>query len=211
VPTHPLRRAFRVSPRRLACATALVSALLAFSASPTLAATTPATQCSGQTFSQPFTSFGDLSYYTLLPGSDFNSWGSGWQLRGGAGVVTTKRADGSIGNVLNLPSGSRAVSPPLCVTLDYQTARTWVHNVVGSEGVTVSVSYAGTSTACNPQSIGVVTGQQSNWALSNSLNIHPEIAGTAAGTREVRFTFVAGGRVSDFQIWDFWVDPRMNK
>jgi hypothetical protein len=211
VPTHPLRRASRVSPRRLACATALVSALLALAASPTLAATTPATQCTGQTFSQPFTSFGDLNYYTLLSGSDFNSWGSGWQLRGGAGVVAARRADGSIGNVLNLPSGSRAVSPPLCVTLDYQTARTWVHNVIGSEGVTVSVSYTGTSTETNPQSVGIVAGQQSRWTLSNSLSIHPELAGTSGAAAEARFTFVAGGRLSDFQLRDFWVDPRMNR
>jgi hypothetical protein len=44
--------------------------------------------------------------------------------------------------VLDLPSGSKAVSPTICVTTEFPTARTMVRNVVGAEGVFFYVSYA---------------------------------------------------------------------
>ena len=91
------------------------------------------------------------NYYSQVPGqTDANFVGTGWALSGGARIVSTVRADGRTGTVLELPSGAVAISPPICVTSGYPTARTMVRNVVGSEGVFVSVSYAG----ANYQSTG---------------------------------------------------------
>jgi hypothetical protein len=113
---------------------------------------------------------------------------------------------GQIGRVLDLPSGSTAVSPPMCVASDYPTARTMVRDVVGSEGVHTFVSYAGTKTAINPQNTGQVHGNGTAWTLSNPFRVHP---GNLPGWQMVQFTFVPGGKTSDFQVYNFYVDPRM--
>ena len=80
-----------------------------------------------------------------------------------------------------------------------------MRDVVGSEGVFFYVSYAGTNTWNNPQNTGQVHGQQTNWTLSNPVNVQPS---NTPGWQLVRFTFVAGGKTSDFQIYNFYVDPR---
>ena len=94
----------------------------------------------------------------------------------------------------------------MCVATDYPTARTMVRDVVGSEGVGTYVSYAGTKTAINPQNTGQVHGKGTSWTLSNPFNLHP---GNRPGWQMVQFTFVPGGKTSDFQIYNFYVDPRM--
>jgi hypothetical protein len=189
--------------------------LVGLSTTPALAASTaPApssssSACPGQTFSQPFTAYNDVNYYTLNPGGDFvNATQAGWKLSGGAEIVKTTRPDGTTGTVLNLPSKAQAISAPMCVTLEYQTARVFVRNVKGSEGVAVSLAYANTSTANKPQFTGTIYGKAGSWAPSEPFNVQPEIAGSKEGPREVRFVFVAGGSASDFQLYDLYVDPR---
>jgi hypothetical protein len=101
--------------------------------------------------SQPLLSVGDSNWYTLTPGESVDAFGGGWTLSGGAQIQTTRLADGQTSQVLNLPSGSKAVSPVMCVDDGYQTARSEVRNVVGSQGVFFYVSYEGTNTWNNPQ------------------------------------------------------------
>jgi len=166
--------------RYFGCVAGFCLVLLGLSAAPALAAGSPPTtptSCEGQTFSQPFTAQNDFNYYTLVPGGEFNSASEGWTLSRGAQIVQTTRPNAATGGVLNLPSGSRAVSPPVCVTLQYQTARVWVRNVRGAAAVTVGVAYAGTPTATNPKAVGQVHGQQSSWTLSEPFNLEPQIAG----------------------------------
>jgi len=160
--------------------------------------------CSAPALTQPFLSARDSNWYTLAPGETPGSFGgAGWSLSGGASVAAGQNGAGS---VLNLPSGSQAISPPMCVSAGYPTARTMVRNVVGGEGVQVFVAYAGTKTQSQAQNVGQVHGQGAGWSLSSPLNIHP---GNMAGWQLVRFTFVPGGKSSDFQLYDFWVDPKM--
>jgi hypothetical protein len=156
--------------------------------------------------SQPLLSVGDSNWYTLTPGESVDAFGGGWTLSGGAQIQTTRLADGQTSQVLNLPSGSKAVSPVMCVDDGYQTARSEVRNVVGSEGVVFYVSYEGTNTWNNPQNTGQVHGQQTNWTLSDPVNVQPS---NTPDWQLVRFTFVPGGTRSDFQIYDFYVDPRI--
>jgi hypothetical protein len=93
--------------------------LAAFAAAPSQAAVPDASTCSTQAFSQPFLSAGDSNWYTLVPGQSSGSFdGAGWTLSAGARVVSTTLADGSTASVLDLPSGSKAVSPTICVTSD---------------------------------------------------------------------------------------------
>jgi hypothetical protein len=162
--------------------------------------------CAMPSFSQPFLSLGDRNWYTLVPGETPGSFdGTGWQLSGGASIITTTLADGSTTSILDMPSGSTAVSPPICVTSDYPRARTMVRDVRGSEGVSFYVGYEGTNTWDTPRNTGQVHGRQTNWSLSDPVNIQPE---NVPGWQPVRFTLVAGGKRSDFQLYDFYVDPR---
>jgi hypothetical protein len=182
------------------------------SAAPALAGTSSISPvdtsgCSAPQLSQPFLSAKDSNWYTLVPGQSTDNFaGGGWTLSGGAQVTGAQLADGQTGSVLDLPSGSSAVSPPMCVSSDYPTARTMVRDVVGSQGVHISVSYAGTKTGDQPQNVGQVHGQQADWTISNSFNVHP---GKLPGWHLVQFTLTPGGQNSDFQVYNFWVDPRM--
>jgi hypothetical protein len=170
-------------------------------------AVTDPSQCSQPTLTQPFTAWNDFNWYTLVDGQTPGSFdGTGWTLSGGARVVTTTLADGTTTTVLDLPSGSKAVSPTVCITSAYPTARTMVRNVKGSEGVFFYVSYAGTSTWNNPKNTGQVHGTGTAWTLSGAVNVQPS---NVIGWQLARFTFVPGGNTSEFQIYNFYVDPRM--
>ncbi len=195
--------------RQLSVTAAICSAALGLSAASALAASSPPAPatCAGQTFSQAFAAYGDTNEYTLVQGGNFNSASEGWELSKGAQIIN---AAGPKGGVLDLPSGAVAVSPPVCVTLEYPTARVFVRDVKGSEGVAIGLAYAGTNrTVASPQNVGQVHGQQTSWTLSNPINVQPQIAGPNEGTREARFVFTAGGNTSEFQLSGLYVDPRM--
>lgn len=179
----------------------LVSGLAATSALASTTTPVDTSACSPHQLSRPFLSAKDANWYTAVPIVD-----AGWILSGGARITTTTQADGQSGPVLDLPSGAKAISPTICVDSTYPTARTLVRNVIGAEGVSFAVSYAGTKTWDIPQNTGQVHGDHSGWTLSSPINLHP---GNRPGWQVVRFTFTAGGKTSDFQIYNFWVDPRM--
>lgn len=179
------------------------------SAAPTNSESGRAT-CPGQVFSQPFAAYGDTNEYTLAPGGLFNSPSEGWELSNGAQIVSATQPNGTRGGVLNLPSGAVAVSPPMCVTLAYQTARAWVHDVKGWGGVELGVAYAGTNrTVENPQEVGLMYPTQGEWTPASAIFIWPQIAGYAEGTREVQFVLTSEGYSSDFQLDGLYVDPSM--
>jgi hypothetical protein len=216
--------------RKIACTASVVAGMLGFAAAPALAKDglsgdqqAPAAVnavlavCPNQTFSQPFEALGDVNYYTLVEGSEFNSPSEGWELLGGAHVVGTTRPDGSIGSALDLPGGSAAVSPPVCVTLQYPTARMWTNTVQGKSNVAVSVAYANTRTAGRPKQVDTIqeeNGGQGNkedasWTLSRPFDVRPELGGKVEETRQVRFTFTSSAKGSDVHLYGLYVDPRM--
>jgi hypothetical protein len=169
---------------------------------PAMAATQ---SCSNPLLTQAFLGWGDSNQYTPAPGESADSFaGSGWTLSGGASIITTTLADGSTGPVLNLPSGSVAVSPVMCVNSAMPTARTMIRDVAGSEGVFFYINYPN---APGWKNTGQVHGQGNNWSLSGSVNIQTNgLAGWTLG----QFEFVGGGNPqnpSDFQLYNFYVDP----
>jgi hypothetical protein len=161
----------------------------------------PVSACSHGAFSQPFLAFKDRNLYTLAPGGDFEG-PSSWELSRGASI----QGDADRGGVLDLPSGAQATSPPMCITSDYPKARLFVRNVAGSEGVGFFVSYLRNGVWTAPKSTGQFHGDESDWTLSNRMNVQPS---STPGWQQARFTFVAGGTESRFQVDDFWVDPKM--
>lgn len=167
--------------------------------------------CPGQTFSQPFESLGDSNFYTLVSGSQFIEGQEGWELFHGAQIADEARPDGSSGGVLDLPSGSFAVSPPVCVTLQYPTARAWIQALGSAGSLNVGVFYAGTGYG---PALGKPVGRLGatsggGWTLSEPFNVKPELGGGTEGTREVRFVFANLSRGTEFQLSGVYVDPRM--
>jgi hypothetical protein len=171
-----------------------------------------AQECRDPLIVHPFTPWGDLRDYVLVPGGDFSDPSSGWQLTGGATIVNATQSDGTAGGVLDLPGGAVAVSPTVCVDINYPTARVQSRTLRGRGGVAVAVAYQDTKTQFRPRLVDVVTNRGSGWALSRDIQIRPQIAGRESGWRRVAFVFAAGGtRSSEFQIDDLHVDPRMSR
>jgi len=99
----------------LAMVTALV-ALAAASASPAAASDGSLLGCGYQPV-HPFMRFLDPLPYTLLPGGDFESGAQGWKLTKGARVVSGNEPFLPGSRSLQLPAGSSATSPPMCMGL----------------------------------------------------------------------------------------------
>jgi hypothetical protein len=186
----------------------LSTALLALAASaPAHATTLDTSMCTNPPLSQSFLPWGDQRYYAPMPGETASSFdGTGWTLTGGAKIITTTLHDGTTSTVLDLPSGSKAVSPEVCVTSDYPVARGWVRDVKGSEGVFFYVSYAGTSTWATPKNTGQIHGPGTSWGPVTPVNLQPY---NAAGWQPMRITLIPGGNTSEFQVSDLELDPRM--
>jgi hypothetical protein len=165
--------------------------------------------CTAPPLWQPLLAIGDSNWYTLPPGETVDNFtGSGWTLTGGARITSAMLADGATGSVLDLPTGSQAVSPILCVNSGYKTVRTEVRDLAGSAGVHFSVSYEGTNSWSTPVDTGLVHGQQTKWTMSDPVNVQPA---NITGWQLVRFTLVPAGIKSDYQIYNFWLDPRMSR
>jgi hypothetical protein len=189
------------SKRSLGLSASLAVVLLALGAAPALAATPVDTSgCSAPPLSQPFTSANDFNWYAYAPGESAGSFaGTGWTLSGGAKIVSTGLADGTTGSVLDLPSGSKAVSPVMCVSSDYAQAKAMVHTVLGGGGVGLYVAYEGTSTWGNPQHTGDLNGPGSGWGLSGQVNLQPA---NQAGYQLVQITLQANGDNNEYQVYD---------
>jgi hypothetical protein len=185
-------------------------------ASPALASTTitnspPAsvdgTPCAPLTFSQALLSVGDSAWYTMVPGESPDALaGNGWTLSGGASIKTTTLADGTSGQVLDLPSGGSAYSPAVCIDEGFQEARTEVRDIKGSEGIFFYIQRWGSKGWGSAQNTGQI--HSARWALSGEMNLNNNVSGWEL----VRFEFKGGGNVtnpSEFQMYNFWLDPRM--
>jgi hypothetical protein len=200
---------------RLIVSAAAVTAVLT-TASPALAATAQAppplpplddTACALQPLSQPLLAFGDTNYYVLAPGGTFSS-AAGWYLTGGATIASTVQPDGSTGGVLALPSKAQASSPVMCITNDFPMARLFARTVTGGDNVFLNVQYWRNRGWTAPKYTGAFTGAKGSWKLSGELPIAPS---PRSGWQQVRFTLLAGGKNSKFQIDNFWVDPRASR
>lgn len=191
---------YRSITRRAAGLAVLLAAVAGGTAQAATPATTPGCSQPSYTFSQPFGSLNDSNWYTLAPGQSVDSFtGRGWTLTGGAKLVTTTLADGSVGTVLDLPAGATAVSPAMCVNSQYPDARFDVRQAVGGPGLGVSVAY--TNSKSGGQSSGVVNGD-STWSVSRDVQLH---AGSLVGWQQAQYTFVGGQ--GGAQVYDFYVDP----
>ena len=158
--------------------------------------------CTVPTLMQPFAPMSDANYYAPLPGESWDSFsGTGWTLSGGAKVVTTTVADGATGTALDLPPSATAVSPAICLTNDYPSARGQIRSLSGPGGVKVTVTYLVTK----QQSAGFLTSISNAWSLTAPVNLNPSSI-TGWQLAQVSFT-VTNNR--EYQLSNFYVDPKM--
>jgi hypothetical protein len=161
--------------------------------------------CTTFGFSEPFLTWKDQNSYELIPGESVGSFdGTGWQLFGGATIVTTTLADGTTGQVLDLPAGSYAVSPVFCVQSNYPSARMMMRQVGKGPGVTFGTAFASRPDA---QTGGQVNSSLDTWKLSNVLQLHQS---NAAGWQPMQIGLVAGNQ-GEYQVYNLYVDPHMAK
>jgi hypothetical protein len=184
----------------------LAAVLGAVAASPAHAATTTldASSCSPPPVFQPFLSWGDSHWYAMVPGENLDNFaGTGWTLSGGAKLTTQTLADGHTGLVLDMPSGSKAVSPEMCIGDGYPIAKTIIRYGSGDSG---SVAFTPYDLTTGTKLGTMQLPGSAKWSLTPPVNVLP---GAISGWHIMQFTYVAGGKNSDFQIYDFGVDPRM--
>ena len=168
------------------------------------ATTAPDTSwCSNPPLYQPFLAWGDTNSWALLPGEGLdNLAGTGWTLNGGATISTQTLADGSTGRVLDMPSGSTAVSPPMCVGDGYPIAKTLI--LAKSKG---SVAFTPYDLSSGRQMGTMQLPGKPNWSLTPPVNVLP---GAVQGWHIMQFTYLAARNGNDdFKIYDFAIDPRM--
>ncbi len=167
--------------------------------------------CPGQTFAQDFLGQGDNNYYTLVEGSLFEGSAPGWTLLGGAQIVEGTLPGGEGGDELALPAGGVAISPGVCVTLQYPTARAYVESVGGPGGVTVGVAYTSLKALLASKQVAKLASKAgAGWELSQPFNVAPELAGKEEGVREVHFVFANTTHNGDFRLYGVFVDPRLS-
>jgi hypothetical protein len=111
-PTHPQFQSLRSK--------LIASAMLALLA---LAGSAAAAQACSYSGARPvFSGWGDSHAYVLAPDGGFEGGGAGWSLRNGAATVTGNESyylnESTDSRSLALPTGSTAVSPPICMSLD---------------------------------------------------------------------------------------------
>jgi hypothetical protein len=166
--------------------------------------TSSTTPCPSYSLSQPFLSWWDSRKDTLLAGESVdNVGGEGWQLSNGAYLTTTTLADGSQGQVLDMPAGSVAVAPPMCVNDSaFPRARTMVSDVSGKQGIAVSVSYPGTGLRARQLAAGRIKNTRSGFRPSKPIMLH---AGSLRGVHKVVLRFVARG--GEYQLYNLYIDP----
>lgn len=155
--------------------------------------------CNTSVLSQPFAPWGDVAFYELSPGGDFEQ--PSWALNGGAERTPGSEpyaATGKIGNwSLRLPAGSWARSPLTCVDAAYPTVRFFI---AGTGSVAVSLVDGNIEI---PAGIAVAG---SSWLPTPiTLTTSAVVAAASGGVAQVslRLTGVSG----DPRVDDVYIDP----
>jgi hypothetical protein len=174
--------------------------------------------CAGQSFSQPFLRWLDLSQYMLVPNGGFESGSSGWALQGGAQAVAGNESFGvrssNDGFSLALPAGASTTSSPFCLGTLYPTARLFVRNT-GALTSTLRVEVLYKDVFGIPRSLQIATvSGTANWQPTLPLLLFANVTALplltdGATQAQLRFTTLRDG--GDWRIDDIYVDPYMGR
>jgi len=160
----------------------------------------------------PFTSWSDFASYALAPGGNFETGAADWTLTKNAGVGSGNQpyqiVSTADGNSLELPAGSVATSPPMCIDSTYPYFRLFARKLnTGKSGLKVNVMYLDNKGNLKGSTSGEVRSNANDWALTDAFSIgvtfDPDLYNGAA---PVRFQFSAG-KDTNWKIDDLYVDP----
>lgn len=165
--------------------------------------------CPAQQVTQPFAPWGDSGAYTPAPDGDFESGLSGWSLSGDAGLVAGAEpwsvSDANESQSLDLPAGSSATSPSVCIAADDPSIRFFAVNRGDSASV-LAVTVSATTLDGIAVSLPVATiTSDGTWEPSPILLIGVNLLALDT-TLPAQFTFTPVG-AGDWQIDDLYVDP----
>jgi hypothetical protein len=205
-PSTPRRASLALAGTIAGLALAVLSSGLPISAAQAATAST----CPSTTLVQPFLTYGDKGYYSLVAGGSFEGSMAGWGLHGGARVAAggePSLVGGSLGaDSLMLPAGASAQSPFTCVEPNDRTFRFFAR----SEGSTATVlAWVVYSSSLGNIAVPVDTFvAKSGWAPSPIIHtgtvLATEISGGVAHL-SLEFTSIIGTA----RIDDVYLDPRM--
>lgn len=173
--------------------------------------------CGDAKLVQPFAKLGDTGYYALAPNGNLESGSTGWQLSGGASVVSGNEpyyvGSKKDKRVLAIPAGAVATTPAICIGIEYPWSRLFVK---GSAGGTLAVDILwvdpfGQTQATPLSSIGG-TGA---WALSGKLyyaSFLSPFSGLTTGDddlaeRQTAVAFRFTAKAGSWSVDDLYVDP----
>jgi hypothetical protein len=169
-----------------------------------------AAPCDGPELEQPFLDWNDKALYGLAPGGDFESGLDGWQLNGNAATVlggNPFRLTSAI-TALELPAGSSATTPPVCVTKHSPGARVFAQTTALDRkqgALEIEVLYLNRDGSVRKVKKAGSIKSQLAWDPTRKFSLaqgqfrkrHPYVS--------LRFTPVRG---STWKIDDVFIDPR---
>jgi hypothetical protein len=187
------------------------AALWMLAVAPTSAGSAPPTTSCPSTVEHPFVPWLDPALYTLAPGGHFESRGHGWQLSGGAKVVSGNEPFEvhRLGDArsLSLPAGASAVSPSFCVGLGEPTLRLFAAGGSLTSTLKVEVLYP-TLFGTASQTVAFVP-RMGTWEPTLQIPMLGNVLGltTLDGlTTSVQLRFTALGGAG-WSVDDVYVDP----
>ena len=164
------------------------------------------------TLSQPFAPFNDLGLYTPVANQGFEAAATSWMLAGGVAVVggnePWKVAGAADSHALDLPSGSSAVTSPICIDQTYPYFRLFALNAgSGKRSLEIDVLYYDTKgKVLSTKPYGYETAATA-WQPTPTIAIDVWDKGPAAVAAPVAFRFMPKGKDAHFLIDDVLVDP----
>jgi len=170
-----------------------------------------APSCEDRTLERPFLRWLDPMSYTLAPDGTFSGRARGWE-RHGARIVADNepwRVHGdTVTAALDLPRGSSATSPAICVGLEHPTLRLFARNTGSALGeLRVDVRFEDALGTVHTAPIGLVTGA-GTWEPTLPLPIVANLLPLLPGQHTpVAFRFTPVGAGSAWRIDDVYVDP----
>jgi hypothetical protein len=172
-----------------------------------------APDCDSPDSAQVFQPWGDSANYFLAPDGGLEQGGAGWDLDGASVVAGNESfavsGDGS--SALDLPHGSSATSPAVCVGLENPTMRFFVRKT-GDTGLLpalntlrVDVMIEDNLGVISSLPIGLVSAS-GEWKPSPRVPVVANLLALLPGAHTpVAFRFVPQG--GDWQVDDVYVDP----
>jgi hypothetical protein len=162
---------------------------------------------------QPFTAWGDSSYYSLVPGGSFEVGEPRWTTLGPAVVALGSEPYDVTGTPgwfsMAMAAGGSAESPYMCVEPNDRTFRFFLRAGTPSATLNVSLVYQG------PLGLPVVVAAKSfnisgGWELSPTLHTGAAVvSAVSGGSAQLALEFASTRGI--VRIDDVYLDPRMRR